>query len=103
MYLSAWVANMSKIRFSIPWSNLRYPYPVCKNIGVCFSRTPAWDFRCFYPSEIILSHILVPACGKDKKYSHVAYQIKGNEAYNNILANILLLFLPLTPGVGSKG
>ena len=34
---------------------------------------------------------------------HVAYQIKGNTAYNNTLANIFLLRLPLTPGVGSKG
>ena len=29
------------------------------------------------------------------EYGHVAYQIKGNAAYNNILANILLLLLPL--------
>ena len=36
------------------------------------------------------------------EYGHVAYQIKGIAAYNNILANILLLHLPLTPGVGSK-
>ena len=27
------------------------------------------------------------------EYDHVAYQIKGNEAYNNMLANILLLHL----------
>ena len=25
------------------------------------------DFRCFYPCELILSHIPVPARGKDKK------------------------------------
>ena len=31
--------------------------------------------------------------------THVAYQIKGNEAYNNMLANILPLH---TPWVGSK-
>ena len=37
------------------------------------------------------------------EYGHVAYQIKGNEAYNNMLVNILLLHLPLIPGVGSKG
>ena len=30
------------------------------------------------------------------EYGHVAYQIKGNAAYNNILANILLLHLPVT-------
>ena len=37
------------------------------------------------------------------EYGHVAYQIKENEAFNNMLVNILLLYLPLTPGVGSKG
>ena len=33
-----------------------------------------------------------------------AYQIKGNEAHNSMLENILhlLLYTPLTPGVGSK-
>ena len=36
-------------------------------------------------------------------YGHVAYQIKGNEAYNNILANVLPLPTPLIPGFGSKG
>ena len=39
------------------------------------------------------------------EYGLVAYQIKFNAAYNNIVANILLLhlYLPLIPGVGSKG
>ena len=37
------------------------------------------------------------------EYGHVAYQIKGNAAYNTILANILLLHLPFTPWVGSEG
>ena len=37
------------------------------------------------------------------KYGHVVIcQIKGNEAYNNML-NILPLHTPFTPGVGSKG
>ena len=36
------------------------------------------------------------------EYGHVAYQIKGNETYNNTLANILPLHSPLTPGVGVK-
>ena len=31
------------------------------------SRIPDRDFRRFYPCEIILSHIRVPARGKDKK------------------------------------
>ena len=46
------------------------------------------------------------AAGYKKKalseYGHVAYQIKENETYNNMLANILHLHTPLTPGVGSK-
>ena len=34
-----------------------------------FSRTPGWDFRCFYPCKIFLSHIHdipVPARGIDE-------------------------------------
>ena len=38
--------------------------------------------------------------GPTAEYSHVAYQIKGNEAENNMLANILPLHTHLTPGVG---
>ena len=37
------------------------------------------------------------------EYGHIAYVFKGNEAYNNMLANILPLHLLLTPGVRSKG
>ena len=37
------------------------------------------------------------------EYGHVAYQVKGNETYNNMLANSMVLPLPLTTGVGSKG
>ena len=37
------------------------------------------------------------------EYGHVAYQIKVNEAYNNMLANISPLHKALTPGVESKG
>ena len=32
-----------------------------------FYRKPDRDFRCFYPCDIILSHIPIPACGQDKK------------------------------------
>ena len=28
------------------------------------TRTPDWDFHCYYPCEIILSHIPVPASRK---------------------------------------
>ena len=31
------------------------------------SRTPDRDFRCFYPFELIVPHIPIPARGKDKK------------------------------------
>ena len=37
------------------------------------------------------------------EYGHVAYQNKGNDGYNNMQANILLLLTTLTPGLGSKG
>ena len=36
------------------------------------------------------------------EYGHVAYQIKGNEAHINMLANILSLYTSLTPREGSK-
>ena len=39
----------------------------------------------------------------NQHYGHVAYQIKENETYNNMIANSMILHLPLTPGVGSKG
>ena len=32
-----------------------------------FSRAPDRDFHCFYPCVIFLSHLPVPARGKDKK------------------------------------
>ena len=37
------------------------------------------------------------------KYSHVAYQIKGMDAYSYMVANTLPTDTPLTPGMGSKG
>ena len=36
------------------------------------------------------------------KYGHVAYQMEGNEAYNNMIANILHLHTPLDPFGGVK-
>ena len=53
-----------------------------------------WGQKCPPPPNIKLTF---------SEYGHFAYQIKGNAAYNNILANNLLLHLFLTPGVGSKG
>ena len=32
------------------------------------------------------------------EYGRVAYQIKGNEAYNNVLATVWPLHTPFTPG-----
>ena len=37
------------------------------------------------------------------EYGHVAYRIKGNDACSNMVANILPVDTPSTPGVGSKG
>ena len=37
------------------------------------------------------------------KSSHVAYQIKADDAGSNMVANILLTDTPLTQGMGSKG
>ena len=37
------------------------------------------------------------------EYSHVAYQIKADDAGSNIIANILPTDTPLIHGVGSKG
>ena len=36
------------------------------------------------------------------EYRHVAYQIKGNEACNNMQANILPINTPSTPRRGEK-
>ena len=36
------------------------------------------------------------------EYGHVSYQIKGNDAYNYMSANVLPLHTSLTPG-GTKG
>ena len=36
------------------------------------------------------------------EYGHAAYQIKWNEAFSNMLTNILLLYIPRPLGVGSK-
>ena len=38
-----------------------------KDVSESFSPIPDQDFRCFYPCEIFLSHIPLPALGKDKK------------------------------------
>ena len=37
------------------------------------------------------------------EYSHVAYQIKADDAGSNMVANILPIDTPATQGVGSKG
>ena len=35
-------------------------------------------------------------------YGQIAYQIEGNDAYNNMVANILRADTPSAPGLGSK-
>ena len=37
------------------------------------------------------------------EYSYIAYQITGNEAYSNMIANILPADTPLSLGVSQKG
>ena len=55
--------NCDKIRIE------KIGVPIFKGTSskLSISRTPDQDFRCFYPCEIILCHIPVPARGKDKK------------------------------------
>ena len=47
---------------------------VCCQVQLLLSHTPDWNFRCFYPCEIILqiilSHISIPACGKKRTAAH---------------------------------
>ena len=45
-------------------------FEIC--IKTMFSCTPDQEIRDYYPCEVILSHMPVPACGKDKKNSHVS-------------------------------
>ena len=53
------------------------------SVRITISRTPDWDFRCFYLFEIILlSHITVPARGKDKSEQLHA---GGTSIYNVIV------------------
>ena len=37
------------------------------------------------------------------EYGHVTYQMKWKVVYNNMLANILPIYMPSTSGVVSKG
>ena len=46
-------------------------------VGKMFSFLHDWDFRCFYPCGINLSHIPVPARGKDKKRTVVRVHCVG--------------------------
>ena len=54
-------------------------------------------------------HTLDPGVGSKgqtiyfSESSHVAYQIKADDAGSNMVANILPTDTPLTQGVGSKG
>ena len=64
--------GLGKIRsqwtYQVCMNNKKIPSLLRLNAGMLYvSRTPDSDFRCFYPCKIILSHIPVPARGKDKK------------------------------------
>ena len=65
-------------------------YQVCTNYAPWAKNGPA--------TGVTLAYIK----SNFSEYGHVAYQIIGNEAYNNMI-NILPLHTPLTPGEGSIG
>ena len=50
---------------------------------VFYSRTPDWDFSCFYPCKV-LSYIPVPARGKDKKNSHMPAPLYSHATMSQI-------------------
>ena len=49
------------------------------------SRTPDRDFCCFYPCEIILSHILVQDLGKDKKRTAARRPDAGRRSIRDVI------------------
>ena len=55
---------------------------------VTYSRTPDWDFYCFNQSEIILSHIPIPAHGKDKKNEQ---QHAGRMLIRDVICNVKIM------------
>ena len=57
-------------------SNIRGPAGLGGRLLNKISRTSDRDFRCFYPCEIILSDILVPALRKDKKQQQHVLRIR---------------------------
>ena len=52
---------------------------------IMYSRTPDRDFRCFYPCEIFLSRIPVPALGKDKKLLAACRPHAGRTSIRDII------------------
>ena len=54
------------------------------------SRSPDRAVRCFYTCEIILSHLLVPARGEDKKQLHAGRDVI--EIINNFTMSHLNVF-----------
>ena len=66
--------------FSYMGKLTRNPGLMCKKI---YSRTPVRDFCCFYPCEIILSHIPIP--GKDKKQTAACQQHAGCMSISDII------------------
>ena len=65
-------------------------YQVCSNIAPWVNNGPTAGVTKAYIKSTF------------SEYGHVTYQIKRNEAYNNMLANVLPLHTPLTPQVGRK-
>ena len=61
-----------------------------------------WTFVSKFNVSTILSVCNGLDPGSGSEYGHVAYQIKVNGTCSNIVANILPVDTPSTPGVGSK-
>ena len=55
-----------------------------------YSRTPDQDFRCFYPYETILSHIPIPASGKDKNRTAVRQPHAGRMSICDVIVMLKL-------------
>ena len=56
--------------------------------GCTVSHTPDQDSGCFYPWEIILSHIPVPACGKYNKRTATHWLYAGRTSIPDVIVMI---------------
>ena len=54
------------------------------------SPTPDQDFHCFYPCNIILSHILIPACRKGKNRTAARQPHTGRTSIHDVIVKLKL-------------